>query len=261
MLAVCLGLGLARVDRATADVGAPAPAAAPRAGPSVTRAAGARGAYVHTTSLDGGAALAWWREPLGSTLTIDGALGVAIATTADGTAASLANPRVRASYQRDAATALDLELTLPAASRAGAAGAVARAMAAAHRIDPSPWLAGATTVAAGVRRRWARPLGELAIDARVAWTSRADAADLPLLHVDAAGAVALADRVDLTARLRTTAYVLVADRDEAFVHTLALGAGYRDCRIEVDLALVVPVDAADRAIDALMATAAVAWRL
>jgi len=36
---------------------------------------------------------------------------------------------------------------------------------------------------------------------------------------------------------------------------------YRDCRVTVDLALEVPVDARDRAVDTLMATAAVAWRL
>ncbi|MBK9030525.1 MAG: hypothetical protein IPL61_04160 [Myxococcales bacterium] len=247
VLALCAGVGLARIDGAAAD--------------DVVRAAGGRGEYTHTTTLDGGAALAWWREPLGAALAIDGALGVVIATTADGTAASLANPRARASYQLSTTTALDLELTLPAASRRGAGGAVAQAMAEAHRIDPTPWLAGATTLAAGLHRRWRRPLGEVSLDAHLAWTTRGDDPDLPLIHVDAAGAVALAERIGLTAAFRTTGYGLVDDRVEDFVHTLALGARYRDCRIEVDLAVVVPVDAADRAIDALMATAAVAWRL
>jgi len=225
------------------------------------RAAGATGGYLHTAGLDGGTAAVWWQEPLGAALTIDGAIGVAIATTAASTAATLANPHVRARYRLAAPTWLELALTLPAASRRGDGGAVATAMAAAHRADPTPWLAGATTLAAGGGRRWANRLGEVTVTAGLAVALRADRAALPLLHVDLAGAVALTDTVGLTAGFATTSYALVEPRDETFVHALALGGRYRDCRVTVDLALEVPVDARDRAVDTLMATAAVAWRL
>jgi hypothetical protein len=115
---------------------------------------------------------------------------------------------------------------------------------------------------AGRRRR--APLGQPARRGhrrrrRVAL--RGDRAALPLLHVDLAGAVALTDTVGLTAGFATTSYALVEPRDETFVHTLALGGRYRDRHVTVDLALEVPVDARDRAVDTLMATAAVAWRL
>lgn len=225
------------------------------------RAAGASGAYLHTAGLDGGVAAAWWQEPLGGALTIDGAIGVVIATTAGTTAATLTNPHARARYRVAPTTWLDLTLTLPAASRHGDGGAVAAAVAAADRIDPAPWLAGATTLAAGGARAWTNGLGELTVAAGVALTLRGDAPALPLLHVDLAGAVALTDTVGLTAAFATTSYALVDPRDETFVHALALGGRYRDCRITVDVALEVPVDARDRAVDTLMATAAVAWRL
>ena len=225
------------------------------------RAAGAAGEYTHAAALDGGAVLAWWREPLGADLAIDGALGVVIATHAGTTAASLTNPRVRARYRATVALALSLELTLPAASRRGDGGAVAAAMAAAHRDDPAPWLAGGTTLAAGLHRRWPGPRGELAFDAGFAWTVRADAADLPLVHVDASGAVRLLPATELTARLRTTGYGLVADSAEDFVHTLALGARYRDRCRTIELALEVPVDDVDRAADVVRGTVALTMDL
>ena len=134
-------------------------------------------------------------------------------------------------------------------------------MAAAHRDDPTPWLARATTLAAGGGGRWANRLGEVSVAAGLALTLRTDADALPLVHVDLAGAVALTDTVGLTAGFATTSYALVEPRDETFVHTLALGGRYRDRHVTVDLALEVPVDARDRAVDTLMATAAVAWRL
>ena len=110
-----------------------------------------------------------------------------------------------------------------------------------------------------------RPVAIVVIDTSVPaagarpWVNAADA--LPLVHVDLAGAVALTDTVGLTAGFATTSYALVEPRDETFVHTLALGGRYRDRHVTVDLALEVPVDARDRAVDTLMATAAVAWRL
>ena len=89
---------------------------------------------------------------------------------------------------------------------------------------------------------------------------------LALVEVARLGALtrpglALTDTVGLTAGFATTSYALVEPRDETFVHTLALGGRYRDRHVTVDLALEVPVDARDRAVDTLMATAAVAWRL
>lgn len=235
--------------------------AATARGDERARAAGAVGEYTHAAALDGGAVLAWWREPLGADLAIDGALGVVIATHAGTTAASLANPRVRARYRASTALALSLELTLPAASRRGDGGAVAAAMAAAHRDDPAPWLAGATTLAAGLHRRWPGARGELALDAGVAWTLRPDDADLPLVHVDASGAVHLAAATELTAGLRTTGYGLVADSDEDFVHTLALGARYRDRCRTFAVALEAPIDDADRAADVVRVTVALTMEL
>ncbi|MEZ4400350.1 MAG: hypothetical protein R3B06_10050 [Kofleriaceae bacterium] len=232
------------------------------AAPTPGRGAGASGSYLHTRGLDGGAVAVWWREPLGRAVTVDGTLGVAIGTGADRTtAATLTNPSVAVGAPLAAGTTGYLRLTLPAASRAGAAGRLATALAAARLIDPAPWQPRTTTLEAGLGRRWRRGLGEVSLDAGLAWLAVTDASDLPLVHVDAAGAVALARGLALTARVRTTAYVLAADKREGFVHTLAVGARLRAGPAEVDLAFEVPVDRADRAVDTLAATAAVRWQL
>jgi hypothetical protein len=218
---------------------------------------GATGEAVHSDEVSGGAVGLHWREPLGHDLIVDGAIGLALATERGATAATLTNPRVAVTWRRDRATGFGLALTLPAASRTGTSGQVAAAMAAAHRVDPSPWLAGATTLAASAARTWRRPLGELTVTAAAAWLARTEARDLPLVHLDAAGAIAAASRLELTATFATTSYLLVADRTDAFVHTLALGARYRDRRLTIAAAAVAPVDAAERAIDTVGATLAI----
>jgi hypothetical protein len=239
-LAISMGLGVA-VGAAHAD----------------GRAIGATGEAVHSDEVSGGAVGLRWREPLGHDLIVDGAIGLALATERGATAATLTNPRVAVTWRRDRATGFGLALTLPAASRTGTSGQVAAAMAAAHRVDPSPWLAGATTLAATAARTWRRPLGELTVTAAAAWLARTEARDLPLVHLDAAGAIAAASRLELTATFATTSYLLVADRTDAFVHTLALGARYRDRRLTIAAAAVAPVDAAERAIDTVGATLAI----
>jgi hypothetical protein len=239
-LAISMGLGVA-VGAAHAD----------------GRAIGATGEAVHSDEVSGGAVGLHWREPLGHDLIVDGAIGLALATERGATAATLTNPRVAVTWRRDRATGFGLALTLPAASRTGTSGQVAAAMAAAHRVDPSPWLAGATTLAASAARTWRRPLGELTVTAAAAWLARTEARDLPLVHLDAAGAIAAASRLELTATFATTSYLLVADRTDAFVHTLALGARYRDRRLTIAAAAVAPVDAAERAIDTVGATLAI----
>lgn len=223
------------------------------------RSAGATGEAVMSDAVRGGVVGVSWREPLGERLAVDGRLGVALATRDGATAATLTNPQVALRWASAPSTILTLALTVPAASRDGDSGAVASAMAAAHRIDPAPWLARTTTVEAALERSWRRPLGSLRLRGAAAWLARTDADDLPLVRLDADGAAALTDRIELTAAFHTTSYLLVEPRTDAFVHTLALGARYRDRRLTVEAAVVAPVDAAERAIDTIGATAAVTW--